>query len=117
VQRFTPLFLDAARACRHAAGDRWFVDETYVKAAGCWVYLYRAIDQFGQAINVLAAEKRDLAASRRFFTRALEQAPQSTEVTTDRVPAYLRCSMSSCPPPCTSSSNMRTIRSKQITVG
>jgi transposase, IS6 family len=90
VQRFTPLFLDAARACRHAAGDRWFVDETYVKAAGCWVYLYRAIDQFGQAINVLAAEKRDLAASRRFFTRALEQAPQSTEVTTDRAPAYLR---------------------------
>ena len=30
VQRFTPLFLDAARPCRHAPGDRWFVDETYV---------------------------------------------------------------------------------------
>jgi IS6 family transposase len=28
VQRFTPLFIDAARPCRHAAGDRWFVDET-----------------------------------------------------------------------------------------
>jgi len=27
VQRFTPLFADAARPCRHAAGDRWFVDE------------------------------------------------------------------------------------------
>ncbi len=90
VQRFTPLFLDAARPCRHAAGDRWFVDETYVKVAGRWVYLYRAIDQFGQVIDVLAAEKRDLAASRRFFTRALEQAPRPTEVTTDRAPAYLR---------------------------
>jgi transposase-like protein len=28
VQRFTPLFLDAARTCRHVPGDRWFVDET-----------------------------------------------------------------------------------------
>ena len=34
VQRFTPLFVDAARPLRHAIGDRWFVDETYVKVAG-----------------------------------------------------------------------------------
>ncbi len=59
VQRFTPLLIDAARPCRHAPGDRWFVDETYLKAAGRWVYLYRAIDQFGQVIDVLVAEKRD----------------------------------------------------------
>jgi hypothetical protein len=31
VQRFTPLFADAARPLRHATGDRWFMDETYVK--------------------------------------------------------------------------------------
>jgi transposase-like protein len=49
VQRFTPLLIDAARPCRHAPGDRWFVDETYVKIAGRWVYLYRAIDQFGRS--------------------------------------------------------------------
>jgi transposase-like protein len=90
VQRFTPLFIDAARPCRHSPGDRWFVDETYVKVAGRWIYLYRAIDQFGQVIDVLAAQKRDLAASRRFFTQALEQAPRPTEVTTDRAPAYFR---------------------------
>ena len=34
VQRFTPLLVDAARPCRHSPGDRWFVDETYVKVAG-----------------------------------------------------------------------------------
>jgi transposase-like protein len=33
VQRFTPLFADAARFARHSPGDRWFVDETYVKVA------------------------------------------------------------------------------------
>ena len=35
VHRFTPLLANAARPCRQAAGDRWFVDETYVKVAGC----------------------------------------------------------------------------------
>ncbi len=48
VQRFTPEFVEAARTCRHVPGDRWFVDETYVKVNGRWTYLYRAIDQYGQ---------------------------------------------------------------------
>ena len=49
VQRFTPLFADAARPLRHATGDRWFVDETYVKIAGPWRYLYRAVDQYARS--------------------------------------------------------------------
>ena len=44
VQRFTPLLIEAARPCRHAVGGRWFVDETYVKVAGVWRYVYRATD-------------------------------------------------------------------------
>jgi IS6 family transposase len=44
-QTFTAEFIGAARSARHAAGDRWFVDETYVKVAGRWTYLYRAVDQ------------------------------------------------------------------------
>jgi transposase-like protein len=90
VQRFTPLLIDAARPCRHAPGDRWFVDETYAKVAGRWVYLYRAIDQFGQVIDVLVSEKRDLVATRRFFTRALQHGPSPIEVTTDHAAAYPR---------------------------
>ena len=52
VQRFTPEFVEAARTCRHVPGGRWFVDETYVKVNGRWTYLYRAIDQYGQVIDV-----------------------------------------------------------------
>jgi len=55
VQRFTPLLAEAARPCRHAVGQRWLVDETYVKVAGWWRYLYRAIDQFGQVIDVVVS--------------------------------------------------------------
>jgi transposase-like protein len=57
VQRFTPEFIEAARPGRHAPGDRWFVDETYVKVAGQWTYLYRAIDQYGQVIDVLVSAR------------------------------------------------------------
>ena len=90
VQRFTPLFADAARPLRHVAGDRWFVDETYVKVAGRWRYLYRAVDQYGQVIDVLLSEQRDTAAARRFFTRALRHGPAPVEVTTDKAGPYLR---------------------------
>ena len=71
VQRFTPELIDAARPSRHVAGDRWFVDETYLKVAGRWVYLYRAIDQYGQVIDVLVSARRDADAARRFFRQAL----------------------------------------------
>ena len=90
VQRFTPLLIDAARPRRHATGDRWFVDETDVRVAGRWIYLYRAIDQFGQVMDVLVSEKRDLAATRRFFTGALQHGPRPSEVSTDHAPAYPR---------------------------
>ena len=112
VQRFTPLLIDAARPCRHAPGDRWFVDETYLKVAGRWVYLYRAIDQFGQVIDVFVAEKRDLAATRRFFTRALEHSPLPAEVSTDRAPAYPRVLDELLP---SSWSSMQITRSNRIT--
>jgi transposase-like protein len=90
VQRFTPLLADAARPCRHSGGDRWFVDETYLKVSGRWLYLYRAVDQFGQVIDVLLSARRDASAARRFFIGALAQHPRPVEVTTDRAALYPR---------------------------
>jgi transposase, IS6 family len=90
VQTFTPEFIDAARPARHTTGDRWFVDETYVKVAGRWTYLYRAVDQHGQVIDVLVSERRNAAAARAFFARALTRGPSPVEITTDRAPVYPR---------------------------
>jgi IS6 family transposase len=90
VQRFTPLLIEAARSCRHVFGERWFVDETSVKVAGRWVYLYRVIDQYGRVVDVLVSQQRGLVAIRRFFIRALEHAPYPSEVSTDRAPVYPR---------------------------
>ena len=90
VQTFTPEFVDAARSARHTTGDRWYVDETYVKVAGRWTYLYRAVDQHGQVIDVLVSQRRDGAAARAFFARALPHGPSPVEITTDRAPVYPR---------------------------
>jgi transposase, IS6 family len=84
VQRFTRLLVDAARPCRHAVGNRWYVDETYVKAAGRWCYVYRAIDQYGQVIDVFVSTRRDRGAARRFLVAALDHHGVPTEVVTDR---------------------------------
>ena len=89
VQRFTPLLADAARPCRHAVGDRWQVDETYVKVTGQWRYVYRAIDQFGQVIDVFVSARRDAKAARRFFERAVGATKLTPlEVVTDQASAY-----------------------------
>jgi transposase-like protein len=89
VQRFTPLLAEAARPCRHAVGDRWFVDETYVKFAGRWRYIYRAIDQFDRVIDVSASVRRDTTAAHRFFERAIGTTKVTpVEVVTDRAATY-----------------------------
>jgi transposase-like protein len=87
VQRFTLLLADAARPCRHVVGDCWFVDETYVKVAGRWRYVYRAVDQYGQIIDVYVSARRDTRAARRFFTTALDAHGEPMEIVTDRAPA------------------------------
>jgi transposase-like protein len=89
VQHFTPLLGDASRPGRHAVGGRWIVDETYVKVAGAWRYVYRACDQHGQVVDVYLSARRDLAAVRRFFAAALSAHGAPEEVVTDMAQAYL----------------------------
>jgi transposase, IS6 family len=89
VQRFTPLLAEAARPCRHAVGNRWHVDETYVKVAGRWRSVFRAIDQLGQVIDVFVSAQRDGRAARRFFEHAIGTTKaRPLEVVTDLAPMY-----------------------------
>ena len=76
--------VDAARPCRHSVGNRWFVDKTAVKVAGRWRYVDRAVDQYGQIIDVYVSAKRDTNAVRRFFSKAIRAHGDPCEVVTDR---------------------------------
>jgi len=89
VQRFAPLLADAARFTRRSPGDRWHVNETYGKVNGVWRYVYRAIDQYGQVIDVLVSARRDANAARRFFRRAIAALKvKPTEVVTGAAAVY-----------------------------
>src|SRR5215475_12198243 len=90
AQRFTPELIGAARSCRHAPGGRWLAGEAHVRVAGRWTCLYRAAGQRGQVIGVLLPDRRDLAAARRFFSRALRAGAVPAGVTTGKAPAYPR---------------------------
>ena len=58
-----------------------------MKVAGQWRYVYRAIDQFGQVIDVFVAERRAAKAARRCFERAINATKVTpVEVTTDQAP-------------------------------
>src|SRR6266545_4164758 len=89
--RFPPEFAEAARGRQHVIADRWHVDETYLKVGGVWRYLFRAIDQFGQVIDVFLSSRGNREAARRFFARAMGRTRVSpAEVTTDWCRVYPR---------------------------
>jgi IS6 family transposase len=65
------------------------VDETYVRVAGRWRYVYRAIDQAGQVVDVFVSPRRNIRAARRFFERAIGTTKiRPIEVVTDQAPTY-----------------------------
>src|SRR3982750_4166553 len=72
VQKFAPLYQDAAKMYRRRVGQRWSVDETYVKVAGRWGYVYRAIDEHGQVVEVLFQEHRDAEAATAFVSSIIK---------------------------------------------
>ncbi len=89
VRAFTPRFITAARPHRSQVGKRWRVDETYLKIDGRWRYLFRAIDEQGQIIDVFLSDRRDAAAAQAFFETAMgTSAATPTRVTTDKAKCY-----------------------------
>ena len=89
VLRFTPLLIDAARPCRHGVGDRWHVDEPYVRVTGEWRYVYRAVDQHGQVLDVFVSPRRDARAAKKFFVKAIKaNGCEPAEVVTDKASTY-----------------------------
>ena len=89
VQRFLPLFGEAARRHRKRVGKQWRVDETYCDYRGKHAYIYRAIDEEGQVVDAFFSERRNGAAAQAFFERALAETEVTpVRVTTDKAKCY-----------------------------
>jgi transposase-like protein len=63
VQRYAPVLNQRLRREMRRPNGSWRVDETYVKVAGSWAYLYRAVDSAGETIEFMLSPKRDLIAA------------------------------------------------------
>jgi len=89
VQRYAPVLNQRIRREMRHPNRSWRVDETYVKVAGNWTYLYRAVDSAGQTIEFMLSPKRDLIAATLFLRLALSGAgPWPRVINVDGHPAY-----------------------------
>jgi transposase-like protein len=89
VQRYGPVLNQRIRRELRRPNRSWRVDETYVKVAGSWVCLYRAVDSAGETIEFILSPKRDLVAAKLFLRFALSGGgPRPRVINVDGHPAY-----------------------------
>ena len=82
--RFLPLIEKIARKHKRPVGGSWRMDETYIKVKGIWKYLYRAVNKQGKTVDLLLTAKRDMAAAKRFFDKAMHASGVPGKVTMDK---------------------------------
>ena len=76
VLRYAPELNKRVRREIRPPNRSWRVDETYVRVAGVWTYLYRAVDSAGETIDFMLSPKRDAVAAKYFLQMALWRAGQ-----------------------------------------
>src|ERR1700688_2090158 len=67
VQRYAPELSQRCRRELRRTNGSWRVDETYLRVAGKWTYLYRAVDSEGNSIDFFLSPNRDAIAAKQFF--------------------------------------------------
>jgi transposase-like protein len=90
VQRYVPEFEKRWTKYSRPVGGSWRCDETYIKVKGGWTYLYRAVDKQGRTVDFLLSERRDVAAAKRFFSKAMKKHGTPRVITLDAYAASHR---------------------------
>ena len=82
--KILPISALIFRRRRRPLVTSWRMDETYIKVTGQWKYLYRAVDKAGETVDFLLSAKRDLAAARRYWERAIDLHGLPEKITIDK---------------------------------
>ncbi|MFI9275971.1 IS6 family transposase [Kitasatospora sp. NPDC052896] len=87
--KFGQAYANALRRRRSRPGDKWHLDEVFIKVDGEQKYLWRAVDQDGSVLDILVQNRRDKAAARRFFRKLLKKTTTVPRViVTDKLRSY-----------------------------
>jgi putative transposase len=87
--RFGPQYAAGLRRRRPQAGDKWHLDEVYLKINGEWQYLWRAVDQDGNVLDILVQSRRDAKAAKRFMAKLMKKQRRVPRVmVTDKLRSY-----------------------------
>ncbi|GGT76286.1 hypothetical protein GCM10010207_86450 [Streptomyces atratus] len=87
--KFGQAYANALRRRRPRPGDKWHLDEVFIKINGELKYLWRAVDQDGNVLDILVQNRRDKAAARRFFRKLLKKTRSVPRVVvTDKIRSY-----------------------------
>ena len=88
--RFGPQFARRIKARLGRRGDRWFLDEMVVSIGGKRRYLWRAVDQDGDVLDILVQKRKDTRAARRFFRKRLTvRGEVPLDIPTDKLGSYV----------------------------
>jgi len=88
VNKFGPEFARRLRRRHRGFGDTYFLDEVFVKISGKQHYLWRAVDQDGEVVDVYLQQRRDATAANRFFKRFLSSGGIPKKIVTDKLRSY-----------------------------
>jgi putative transposase len=87
--KFGPRYARRLRRRHQGYGDTFFIDEVFVKIQGRQQYLWRAVDQDGEVVDVFLQNRRDSKAAKRFFKRLLNrQQGELRKIVTDKLRSY-----------------------------
>jgi IS6 family transposase len=88
VLHYAPVLQERIRGEMRRPNRSWRVDETYIRVAGQWTYLYRAVDSAGDTIDFLLSPKRDRLAAKGFLQLALSGHSRPRVINVDGHPPY-----------------------------
>ncbi|MCH8262350.1 MAG: IS6 family transposase [Proteobacteria bacterium] len=87
--KFGPKYVKSLKRRHQGFGDTFFIDEVFVKIQGQQQYLWRAVDQDGEVVDVFLQARRDGKAAKRFFKRLLKNHHEEPrKIVTDKLRSY-----------------------------
>jgi len=87
--KFGPKYANRLRRKHRGYGDAFFIDEVFIRIDGRQHYLWRAVDQDGEVVDVFLQKRRDGASAKRFFKRLLKNhKDEPRKIVTDKLRSY-----------------------------